>query len=1043
MKKLFIAFGVAISVAGVVLAQGLGGGGISGDDTHVSGDKLIINDSGVTDVCLSDGSTCTGIGSAGTGDVVGPVSSTDNAITRFDLTTGKLVQNSGIVLDDNDVIGSIEALDLNLVPTQTTQEGRLLWDGDAGTMTVGMPGGDVALQLGQEQYLPNRPKNIEGAQINNGQIVYGDSATGSVPEVKLARADLPSTALSAIAVATEDVVDQQRGYYTTSGIVRDVNTDPGTYTAGDLLYLSATTAGAFTNVMPVHPNYNIPIGIVLYAHATEGEIFVKIQTGRGNDTANFFNGSFRESFDALVTSDGATITLSLAGKSSTDLTMQFSDGLELLDTTPAVTATLTAGTDSSPQANYAYVLKSTGALTISTTGWPSTEHIRVGYFYVQSAVAVQSNGALINQNWNNELADTAQMGFLSNIGQWIRAQGANWFSGVDGGGTDGYITPYAGGGYIKVNAGVVMQMHKHNYAAKDTQTGDVAFVENYPGSPFTEVTDLNDMLVDSAGASLTGRYYNIIIGGVANKGGEYSPLVINLPAGSYNSADNAINDVDGFDDYSMPREFNKDSSTGFLIARITIRNQSDTTFTVMNTQDLRGLRDVASGGSLGGGVITNFSDNQFTVYNNLDSTKILAFDSSGITTGNTRTITVPDVSGILALNPMTTPGDLVYGGTAGIETRLGIGTAGQVLTTNAGATAPEWADAAGGGASANFETLTGNKTLVGGTDDQIQYLKVDATDRTVTLDETTSITDSVFEIYNNNGYGGVGYISILDGVAGTELTKLHYGTDSARYVFDGTNWQPLGIAAGDVDANIKANVVIGADAESTARQNVVIGNEASALQYSVIIGQGAGNTSVQQSVTIGRLANDSAGANGGLALGATSVNSGVYGSALGRSSKTANGYDIALGSFSVTQRYGEFWIAADSSLPNDVGRGEVQFYDVTAGGAGATEIFIRDAANARLTLQSSAVIVGEVFCTAFDFTAGETAGYQFTFGYQNIAGTTTEKTNNKTILWEDDATWDVSLSADDTNDSMKVEFTPDGANATEVTCTAKYSEIRS
>lgn len=37
----------------------------------------------------------------GTGDVVGPASSTDNAITRFDSTTGKLVQNSVVTIDDN------------------------------------------------------------------------------------------------------------------------------------------------------------------------------------------------------------------------------------------------------------------------------------------------------------------------------------------------------------------------------------------------------------------------------------------------------------------------------------------------------------------------------------------------------------------------------------------------------------------------------------------------------------------------------------------------------------------------------------------------------------------------------------------------------------------------------------------------------------------------------------------------------------------------------------------------------------------------------
>jgi len=45
-----------------------------------------------------------------------------------------------------------------------------------------------------------------------------------------------------------------------------------------------------------------------------------------------------------------------------------------------------------------------------------------------------------------------------------------------------------------------------------------------------------------------------------------------------------------------------------------------------------------------------------------------------------------------ALNPETTLGDLAYrSSTANVKTRLGLGTAGQVLQVNSGATAPEWA----------------------------------------------------------------------------------------------------------------------------------------------------------------------------------------------------------------------------------------------------------------------------------------------------------------------------------------------------------------
>jgi hypothetical protein len=53
---------------------------------------------------------------------------------------------------------------------------------------------------------------------------------------------------------------------------------------------------------------------------------------------------------------------------------------------------------------------------------------------------------------------------------------------------------------------------------------------------------------------------------------------------------------------------------------------------------------------------------------------------------------------VKALNPETTTGDIAYrSATANTNTRLALGTAGQVLTVNSGATAPEWAAPEGGG----------------------------------------------------------------------------------------------------------------------------------------------------------------------------------------------------------------------------------------------------------------------------------------------------------------------------------------------------------
>ncbi len=48
--------------------------------------------------------------SGGSGDVVGPASSTDNAVARFDSTTGKIIQNSGVIIDDSNNIGTTASL---------------------------------------------------------------------------------------------------------------------------------------------------------------------------------------------------------------------------------------------------------------------------------------------------------------------------------------------------------------------------------------------------------------------------------------------------------------------------------------------------------------------------------------------------------------------------------------------------------------------------------------------------------------------------------------------------------------------------------------------------------------------------------------------------------------------------------------------------------------------------------------------------------------------------------------------------------------------
>jgi hypothetical protein len=78
-----------------------------------------------------------------------------------------------------------------------------------------------------------------------------------------------------------------------------------------------------------------------------------------------------------------------------------------------------------------------------------------------------------------------------------------------------------------------------------------------------------------------------------------------------------------------------------------------------------------------------------------------------------------------ALNPETTLGDLAYrSSTANVKTRLGLGTAGQVLQVNSGATAPEWATPASAGgmtqlASGSLSGTTFNLSSISGSYKQL------------------------------------------------------------------------------------------------------------------------------------------------------------------------------------------------------------------------------------------------------------------------------------------------------------------------------------
>jgi hypothetical protein len=412
---------------------------------------------------------------------------------------------------------------------------------------------------------------------------------------------------------------------------------------------------------------------------------------------NGWNGAIIETAAVTVTSDGATITFSVEQSGGGDLTVVFSDGFYAWDTTPADTITLTAGSDTSPQINYVYFLQSTKALTVSTSSFPSAEHAPLATVLCQSAASLQTDGAYKVHAWTDHITDTNDQGHLSHLNAWIREQNATWMSGVAPTLT---ITPNGGvpDNVIFTNAsGSVLQLHPHVFPAFGG-TPDV-YTVNDSVTPYNIVTDLNALLTDSTGASMSGRFFTLVIWGVVSEDTADCKLMVNLPGGSYSTQAALEADPDRYANFSIPTNF---KGVGFLIYQMNLRHQvaSGGTWTSISEFDLRGLfPSTAAGGSTS--FATEFEDNTFRILDDGDNTKELAFEVSPVTTATTRTITMDDRDIDMDAVPDSFPTDSGTGTPAGgvltIAGGVGVSTSasGSTITISAPDSGVMWTEVTG------------------------------------------------------------------------------------------------------------------------------------------------------------------------------------------------------------------------------------------------------------------------------------------------------------------------------------------------------------
>jgi hypothetical protein len=124
--------------------------------------------------------------SASAGDVVGPASATDNAIARFDGTTGKLVQNSAVTVSDSGGLGVAAGVTLgvNVVTgnhTVLATDSTVVYTG-AGTHTITLV--SAGSNTGRVLWLKNNGTGAVTVDATGlGQLV---PSTGAVDTISLA-----------------------------------------------------------------------------------------------------------------------------------------------------------------------------------------------------------------------------------------------------------------------------------------------------------------------------------------------------------------------------------------------------------------------------------------------------------------------------------------------------------------------------------------------------------------------------------------------------------------------------------------------------------------------------------------------------------------------------------------------------------------------------------------------------------------------------------------------------------------------------------------
>ena len=421
-------------------------------------------------------------GGSGTGDVVGPSSATDNAIARFDTTTGKLIQNSVVTVSDTGAIaGATTITDINYVDfntgyTTTLGAGQLGWDGN-NTLGLGMTGGNVIQEIGLQLYIYGKASSA----VTKGQLIKKTGVNGTSGVITFA----PTTANMTnsdeiIGIAAESIALNGFGYIISTGNIKGFNTTGSssseTWADGDPLYYNPSGSGLMTNVKPSAPNLKVQIGVI--TNASSG--------GSGSMVVEINHGSTLGGTDSNVQitspTNGQILTYDTSNTYWKNTTLNNGTGISI----SAATGGALTITNSAPDQTVAI----SGTSPVSVTGtYPN-------FTVAMSQSNTSTNGYLSSTDWNTFNGKQAAYTNLTTIGSL--ANGTGWLYN-NGSGTFSYSTPTktdVGLGNVTNDA-----QTKAAIVPNTAPTAGQILVGNAGGTAYAPVSMSGDATLASTGAA--------------------------------------------------------------------------------------------------------------------------------------------------------------------------------------------------------------------------------------------------------------------------------------------------------------------------------------------------------------------------------------------------------------------------------------------------------------------------------------------------------------------------------------------------------------